>query len=630
MRAATFEVVLKKPERDPLSYEKPLPLELLPYAERTDKYWSVGTAFAIAPNTFVSAGHVLLAGVGSQFGIPALRDAQGNVYPVDRVIKFSLHEDFAVFTLAKAPAFTVLQTNTKPAIDEPVFAVGNALGDGVVIRDGLLTSMTPEDQDGRWKWLRFSAAASPGNSGGPLLDVQGNVVGIVTAGSQSENLNYALPIDRVLDDSGKVATMDVRENFTLPILAGGEVSVMKDSFPLPQPYSEFSKRMLDARFNHYQTERNRILAARAAELFPRGESAKLLASLQPPRAPSLVVQDEDRVWIAEDGSRFEHAEFGDDGHVKLRYHERVALFEMKRPGAPIDDGFYADSRAFVELLLKGLKFSRPVGQQAVRVTSMGVAEKDTALVDRFSRRWQLRSWPAAFMDVEMMTLALPTPQGYVGIVRFSMTSDHRKDAAELALLADQFQAPYTGTLAQWQAFMKRSGAQTPFLSQVKLEMAPASGVKFKSGRLEASVPAAWFKAYDTAELTLDTVLIPDGTGVTCDIGRFLLELDGKGNSYVYAKRQAKPLAGAGKESQTRWDDMLNRRAEFAGAVAHDDDYAAFWVRSSLGSGAAGSALPKRDANVLYEIAYHTDLKVLPRELESRRNELMNAFKVVER
>jgi hypothetical protein len=33
LREATFEV--GKPESDPLSYEKPLPLDLLPFAERT-------------------------------------------------------------------------------------------------------------------------------------------------------------------------------------------------------------------------------------------------------------------------------------------------------------------------------------------------------------------------------------------------------------------------------------------------------------------------------------------------------------------------------------------------------------------------------------------------------------------
>ena len=40
VRAATFEVVISKANKDPLSYEKPLPMELVPFAERNDRYWS--------------------------------------------------------------------------------------------------------------------------------------------------------------------------------------------------------------------------------------------------------------------------------------------------------------------------------------------------------------------------------------------------------------------------------------------------------------------------------------------------------------------------------------------------------------------------------------------------------------
>jgi len=78
---------MKKPEKDPLTYEKPLPLELLPYMERTDAYQSVGTAFALGNNTYVTAAHVLLAGIDSQYGSPSLRRADGSVYTIDRILK---------------------------------------------------------------------------------------------------------------------------------------------------------------------------------------------------------------------------------------------------------------------------------------------------------------------------------------------------------------------------------------------------------------------------------------------------------------------------------------------------------------------------------------------------------------
>src|SRR5689334_13650620 len=79
IRAATFEVVMKKPSDDFVRYEKPLPLELLPYVERTDPYRSVGTAFAIEKNLYATAAHVLIAAVSSQFGTPGIRTADGKV-----------------------------------------------------------------------------------------------------------------------------------------------------------------------------------------------------------------------------------------------------------------------------------------------------------------------------------------------------------------------------------------------------------------------------------------------------------------------------------------------------------------------------------------------------------------------
>ena len=65
IRAETFEVVLKKPKPDSLTYEKPLPLDLLPYIQRTDEYLPIGTAFAIGNGRYVSAVHVFAAGMGS-------------------------------------------------------------------------------------------------------------------------------------------------------------------------------------------------------------------------------------------------------------------------------------------------------------------------------------------------------------------------------------------------------------------------------------------------------------------------------------------------------------------------------------------------------------------------------------
>ncbi len=38
----------------------------------------------------------------------------------------------------------------------------------------------------------------------------------------------------------------------------------------------------------------------------------------------------------------------------------------------------------------------------------------------------MRTWPIAFFDLELMVLALPTPDGYVGLLRYTPTIDRDK------------------------------------------------------------------------------------------------------------------------------------------------------------------------------------------------------------
>ena len=51
---------------------------------------------------------------------------------------------------------------------------------------------------GQRKYLQISAAVNPGNSGGPLIDQNGRVVGIVTLKAQLENVGFSVPSSELL------------------------------------------------------------------------------------------------------------------------------------------------------------------------------------------------------------------------------------------------------------------------------------------------------------------------------------------------------------------------------------------------------------------------------------------------
>lgn len=93
-------------------------------------------------------------------------------------------------------------------VGQQVMAIGNALGQyqntvtvGVV--SGLGRSVTASDGDGRnvetlTDMIQTDAAINSGNSGGPLVNAAGEVIGINTATSSSaENMGFAIPISSV-------------------------------------------------------------------------------------------------------------------------------------------------------------------------------------------------------------------------------------------------------------------------------------------------------------------------------------------------------------------------------------------------------------------------------------------------
>ena len=95
--------------------------------------------------------------------------------------------------------------STSPGLGESVFALGfpysGVLGSGVNFTGGLISSLSGIGNDSRY--LQFTAPIQPGNSGGPLVDANGLIVGVVSArladiemlkasGSLPQNVNFAI------------------------------------------------------------------------------------------------------------------------------------------------------------------------------------------------------------------------------------------------------------------------------------------------------------------------------------------------------------------------------------------------------------------------------------------------------
>ena len=111
-----------------------------------------------------------------------------------------------------AISVATLGDSTQLKVGEPAIAIGNALGYGQSVTVGVISAVDRElnsmdETTGQVigsavKMIQTDAAINEGNSGGALINVSGEVIGINSsklAGTMIEGMGYAIPISDVSD-----------------------------------------------------------------------------------------------------------------------------------------------------------------------------------------------------------------------------------------------------------------------------------------------------------------------------------------------------------------------------------------------------------------------------------------------
>ncbi|MBQ3275567.1 MAG: trypsin-like peptidase domain-containing protein [Oscillospiraceae bacterium] len=118
----------------------------------------------------------------------------GASYPVKKIADFSNTHDLAILKIdmKDTPYLEISEESVRTG--EKVFAVGSSLGTLTgSFSDGIVSS-TSRDY-GMVDCIQMTTPISPGNSGGPLVNEYGEVVGVNTASyTRGENLNLAIKI----------------------------------------------------------------------------------------------------------------------------------------------------------------------------------------------------------------------------------------------------------------------------------------------------------------------------------------------------------------------------------------------------------------------------------------------------
>ena len=149
---------------------------------------STGTGFFISTDgKVVTNYHVIDKAIGIK-----VTDCNNKTYTVSEVLAYDKNIDIAVLKISASSTAAVLN-KTDYETGDRVYTLGSSLGLTYTFADGLIS--TKSRKDGNMYYIQTSAPISPGNSGGPLIDEYGRVIGINTfVLVDGQNLNFAVPV----------------------------------------------------------------------------------------------------------------------------------------------------------------------------------------------------------------------------------------------------------------------------------------------------------------------------------------------------------------------------------------------------------------------------------------------------
>ncbi len=156
-----------------------------------------GSGFIVDPSgTIVTNLHVI-----ENLDHGAVRLATGEIYDQFVVRAFDKRRDLAIIQIPGFDLPTIKLGNSNDVeVGDPVLLIGHPIGLENSISSGIVSALR-EFEDSNVvgpgiKTIQTDAAANPGNSGGPMVDEDGNAIGVVTFGLlEAENLNFAIPIN---------------------------------------------------------------------------------------------------------------------------------------------------------------------------------------------------------------------------------------------------------------------------------------------------------------------------------------------------------------------------------------------------------------------------------------------------
>ena len=187
-------------------------------ADPNVRHTEYGSGVILHPAGYVlTNAHLLRKGGHLAAGFAGSKDYQADVVAVDEM------RDLAVLRLDADRRFAPVRLGRSRGllVGERVVTMGNPLGMGLTVAEGIVSAIgrsTKSEYTFYPDMIQTDATTNPGSSGGPLLNVSGEMVGLnTTKNLKADNIAFAIPVDRIREGLAEILAVEGRYGFILGI-----------------------------------------------------------------------------------------------------------------------------------------------------------------------------------------------------------------------------------------------------------------------------------------------------------------------------------------------------------------------------------------------------------------------------
>jgi len=237
---------------NPFGDDSGFSIQIPQYVQNGTEYQEIGSGsgFIVSSDGLVLTNKHVASTKGADYTVVT---NDGQKHPA-KVLAIDPVQDLAIIKInnTDGKTFTPLKLGDSNGIQiaQTAIAIGNALGQfsntvSVGVISGLSRTISASDTTGEFSEtlediIQTDAAINSGNSGGPLLNLKGEVIGINTAMAEgAENIAFAIPINYAKRDISQVIATN---KITYPFLGIRYVLVdetVKEKYKLPVDYGAF-------------------------------------------------------------------------------------------------------------------------------------------------------------------------------------------------------------------------------------------------------------------------------------------------------------------------------------------------------------------------------------------------------